>query len=69
MKRRDEHEDYCTFIFDIMQKKHEYESLKCEPSGYKLWYLLQSLGSTLDNLVTKESMFYTIAHMNHNLII
>jgi len=58
--KRNEQEDYYTFSFDItMQKEHEYESLKCEPSGSKLGYMLQSLHSTLENLVAKKSMFYT----------
>ena len=40
-----------------MQKEHEYESLKCEPSGSKLGSMLQSLHETLENLLTKENMF------------
>jgi len=31
--------------------------------------MLQSPRSTLEILVTKESMFYTIAHMGHNSMI
>jgi len=58
--KRNEQEDYYTFSFDItMQKEHKYEYLKCEPSGSKLGYILQSLHSTLENLVAKKSMFYT----------
>jgi len=43
-----------------VQKKHEYESLKCELNDSKLGYMLQSSHSTLKNLVTKDSIFYTI---------
>jgi hypothetical protein len=57
--------DYCTFSFDSV-KEHEYGSLKCEPTDSKLRFLLQSLHLTLENLLTKESMFYTIAHIDHN---
>ena len=28
--------EICTFSFHIVQKEHEYGSLKCEPSGSKL---------------------------------
>jgi len=49
-----------------VQKKQEHGYLKCEPSRSKLGFMLQSLHSTLENLVTKENMFYTIAHMDHN---
>jgi len=55
--KRNEPEDYCTFSFDIVQKEHEYESLKCEPSGSKLGSILQSLQETLENLLTKETCF------------
>jgi hypothetical protein len=59
-------EDYCTFSLDIVQKEHEHVYLKCEPNDSKLGFMLQSIHSSLDNLVTKESMFYTITHMDHN---
>jgi len=49
-----------------VQKEHNYVSLKYESSGSKLGSMLQNLHSTLENLVTKESIFYTIAHMDHN---
>jgi len=32
--------------FDIVQEKHKYESLKCEPINSKLGSMFQSLGFT-----------------------
>jgi len=64
--KRNELEKLLHIFFDIVQKEHEYEFFKCEPIGFKLWFMLQSLHSALKNSLTKESMFYKIAHMNHN---
>jgi hypothetical protein len=49
--KEDEPEDYCIFSFDIMQKEQGCGSLKCEQSGFKLGFILQSLHSTLESLV------------------
>jgi hypothetical protein len=42
---------------DIVQKEHDYGSLKYELSDSKLRSMLQILHSTLEKLVTKVSLF------------
>jgi len=45
-----------------VQKKHEYDSLKCEPAGSKLGFMPQSLHSTLENLLTGERVLHNNTH-------